>query len=207
MRVKVCGMRENENIQELIKLDIDFIGFNFYPESKRFIGKELDSKLISQIPKRISKVGVFVNQDNEFIIENINKNKLDFIQLHGNEKVDKIKVLHQLGCRIIKAIGIKGKIDFDLFKEYEEFVEYFLLDNHSINYGGTGNKFNWNLLKKYNLNTPLILGGGISSEDFDLIKQLQINKLMAVDINSCFEIKEGVKNIKMINEFVINIKL
>ena len=197
MQIKVCGMRDKENISGLLALKLDYIGFIFYDKSKRFVA---DFPQI-EIPSSIKKVGVFVNETIKEIIEKANKHTLDFVQLHGNETPEYCSALSAKKIKIIKAFSVDENFDFSATKLFEKHVSLFLFDTKGNNYGGNGIKFNWELLQNYSGKTPFLLSGGISKNDSEEIKKFKHPSFLGIDINSGFELEPGLKNIKEIKEF------
>ena len=202
MKLKVCGMKLENNISEISKLKPDFMGFIFWPKSKRFFNEKS-----IRISNKINKVGVFVNQDYDFIIDKINNFKLDFIQLHGEEDYQFCKKI-KTRCKVIKVFNIESDFDFEILSSFESVCDYFLFDTKGDSYGGTGIKFDWKLLKKYPSKKPFLLSGGIDITDFTeilKIKELKI-PLIGIDINSKFEFEPGLKNIKKVKELIKKMK-
>ena len=197
MKIKVCGMGESENISELMTLKPDFIGFIFYNQSKRFVA---DFPQI-EIPSSIKKVGVFVNETIEEIVEKATQFELDFVQLHGNETADYCEELSTKNIKIIKAFSVDENFDFSATKPFEKHVPLFLFDTKGKNYGGNGLKFNWELLQNYAGNTPFLLSGGINKNDSEEIKKFKHPGFLGIDINSGFELEPALKNISEIKEF------
>ncbi len=197
MKIKVCGMQDKENISGLLALKPDYIGFIFYGQSKRYVA---DFPQI-EIPSTIKKVGVFVNETIEEIIEKTNKHTLDFVQLHGNETSEYCEKLVAKNIKIIKAFSVDENFDFSAIKPFEKCVSLFLFDTKGNNYGGNGIKFNWELLQNYTGKTPFLLSGGISKNDSAEIKKMKHPAFLGIDINSGFELEPGLKNIKEIKEF------
>lgn len=197
MKIKVCGMRESENISELMTLKPDYIGFIFYDKSKRFVA---DFPQI-EIPSTTKKVGVFVNETIEEIGEKVQKYDLDFVQLHGNETPEFCEKLASKNIKIIKAFSVGENFDFSVTKPFEKHVALFLFDTKGNNYGGNGIKFNWDLLQNYTEKTSFLLSGGISKNDAAEIKKFKHPVFLGIDINSGFELEPGLKNIKEIKEF------
>lgn len=195
--IKVCGMKYDENIEELIKVQPDFIGFIFHESSYRNITETPKT----MIPNTIKKTGVFVNKDIDFIQEKINEFGLNVIQLHGNESPEICSQIQQLNLEVIKALNIHENFDFDLLKGYESSCDYFLFDAFGKNAGGNGITFNWQLLANYHGSKPFFLSGGINEFMGNIIKKVTHPKLVGVDINSGFEIKPGLKDIKKIKQF------
>jgi phosphoribosylanthranilate isomerase len=225
MKLKVCGMKYVENIQEVAELQPDYLGFIFYEKSKRnFEG------IIPELPKSVKKAGVFVNEIIEIVISMVEEYRLDAIQLHGDESVAYIIDLkNQLAERralfieenkhqrkkknkhfiadsaieIIKVFGIKDEFDFDILIPYVAVVDYFLFDTKGKERGGNGVQFDWSVLGKYPFKKPFFLSGGIGLEVIDQIKEI-INSdipIYALDVNSKFEKKPGLKNVNEVKNF------
>ncbi len=212
MKIKVCGMRDKENVKSLIALKPDFVGFIFYDKSKRFV---TDFPQI-QFPDETKKVGVFVNESIEDVLTIVETNKLDFVQLHGDESSEYCENLRHLersrkvvSFGIIKAFSVDENYDFNNTKQFKNYCDYFLFDTKGKDYGGNGIKFNWELLKNYKGETPYFLSGGIGLEDKDKLLSFLSNKeakrCIGIDINSGFEIEPGLKNINDIKEFKNNL--
>ncbi len=200
MILKVCGMRDMDNISHLSGIGVRMMGFIFYDKSKRFIGLENRNALFNNVPKNVKKVGVFVNEPIEALIENASHYHLDYVQLHGNESPDYCKEV-QTKIKVIKAFRIDENFDFNLLEEFQN-CEYLLFDAKGKEYGGNGIKFDWSVLEKYKMETPFILSGGIKLEDADDILSIQHPKMAGIDINSGFEIEPGLKNIEKIKSFI-----
>lgn len=196
--LKVCGMKNAENIKQLVKQEPDFMGFIFYGKSPRFVS-EPDKDLFSRIPSSIKKVGVFVNESLEIILELRDKLGLDYVQLHGDEDLNFSKRLREKGVDIIKVFRVLDSLP-DLLPKYSEFSDYFLFDTATSEYGGSGHHFDWSILKTYNLETPFLLSGGITKDDIEEIKGLRLEKLVGIDVNSKFEVSPGMKNINRLKQ-------
>ena len=203
MIIKVCGMRYEENIRQLEQLDIDWMGFIFYSESPRFVGPK-----VSYLPKKVKKIGVFVDQIPQVISERAKQNNLDIIQLHGSEPPWYCINLQEEGYKIIKSFGIDadGFIPNAQLNAYEGKCDYFLFDTKTKFHGGSGKRFNWERLADYDGDTPFILSGGISPEDAEEIKSFKHPKFAGIDINSRFEIEPAFKDIEMIRSFLKQIR-
>ena len=213
-QLKVCGLTKMDQIQELISMNVDFLGFIFYEKSPRFVLNHLSLKEISEINHQ-GKVGVFVNETVEKIVEISEKANLNFIQLHGDEDEEFILSLSQRlskDVKIIKVFRVGETFNFQ-FSIFKSLVDYFLFDTDSKAFGGTGKTFDWQILNEIEIPIPYFLSGGISLEN---IKNLQnfvkvnmrenktltkLNTPFALDINSKFEIEPGIKNLEKIKTF------
>lgn len=191
-------MLKNQNVEKLVKLKPDYVGFIFYINSPRFAGKNTPA-----LPDGIKKTGVFVNSQVEFIKKTIKKHSLQSVQLHGDETPDFCRLIKSLGVEVIKAINIIDNYDFKKLLPYQKFCNYFLFDTKGKLPGGNGYAFDWEILKDYTLNTPFFLSGGIGPEHVSKIKKLLKTNLpiYAIDINSKFETKPGFKKIEIIEDF------
>jgi len=209
MKIKVCGLRDPENIRKLIKILPDYIGFIFYEKSKRYVGENKDKSMLKDIPDKIKKVGVFVNEPIQIVKEKVIENDLDLVQLHGNETPDYCKKLSDEGVSIIKAFGVDEYFDMTDTQSYMSFCRYFLFDTKSDSYGGSGKKFNHKVLEGYNYDKPVILSGGIGPGDAGEIRKISEEysiDIHAVDINSRFETEPGMKDITKVRDFIHRIR-
>ena len=207
MKLKVCGMKYQDNMIKVAKLQPDYLGFIFHKKSKRFFNGP-----IPEFPNSIKKVGVFVNASLEEISEKVKKYNLVAIQLHGEESPEFCDALFhaELGStthkiEIIKVFSIKDDFDFQLIEPYESVCDFFLFDTKGKLPGGNGFTFNWNVLKHYPSTKPYFLSGGIGLEElervFSFLQKKESKYCYAIDVNSKFEIKPGIKNIYKLNEF------
>jgi len=207
IKVKVCGMKFPDNINQLSDLQIDYIGFIFYEKSKRFVGDLLEQFSLETFLKSIKKVGVFVNSSFDTILNANLKYHFDYIQLHGNESPEFCEQLFNGGFKIIKAFQISGEFDFFTCKAYENVCDYFLFDTKTDKFGGSGQLFDWKLLENYKLDTKFFLSGGISIENMEQIHSFSHSRLHALDLNSKFELSAGLKDISKLRLFLEKINL
>ena len=203
-KLKVCGLTKLNQIEDLIFLNVNFLGFIFYEKSPRYVLNSMTLEEIKAIRHK-GKVGVFVNESLEQIIEISEKAGLNLIQLHGDEPDDFILELREKlhpEIKIIKVFRIGIELENFKFKiqNLKSEVDYFLFDTDSKSFGGTGKSFDWQILNDLEINKPYFLSGGISEENIENIKLLK-QKPFALDINSKFEIEPGNKNIDKIKEF------
>ena len=205
MKLKVCGLTKMDQIQELISLNTDFLGFIFYEKSPRFVLNHLSLVEISEINHQ-GKVGVFVNETIEKINEISEKAKLNFIQLHGDEDEEFILKLRKFigeNIKIIKVIRIGNQKIVELQKNINHLpstINYFLFDTDSKAFGGTGKSFDWQILNEIEIPKPYYLSGGISLENIHQLSTINQQPL-ALDINSKFETEPGIKNLEKIKTF------
>jgi phosphoribosylanthranilate isomerase len=206
LQIKVCGMTSQAQVAELGEMGIDYVGFIFYPGSPRFVGDRLRPKEIKAIKGPFKKVGVFVNADEAEILSTVEACGLDMVQLHGDEApliCEKIAG----NIPVIKAFLLLGNEDV-LYKivPFRDIVDYFLFDTNTKSFGGSGKRFDWNILKNLPLEKPFFLSGGISEEhlpDLKVFRELNVAKsLISLDINSRFETAPGVKDLDKIREFL-----
>ena len=197
--VKVCGMREAENIREVEALGIDLMGFIFWPKSSRYV-----SERPAYLPTNCKRVGVFVDEDIETVKRIAEDYALDYIQLHGHESPEYCAQLK--GLKLIKAFNIATTEDFKQTEPYTGIVDYFLFDTKGKSVGGNGEKFDWSVLSAYDGNTPFLLSGGIGPDDAEVLTShfspLTSKKCVGIDLNSRFEIAPGLKDINKLKDFL-----
>lgn len=191
-------MRDPENILQVVECHPDYMGFIFYEKSKRYVGK--DFKIPIQLNKNIKRVGVFVNESTERILELAGLHNLDFIQLHGNESVRECMELKNNGLGVIKVFSVDEHFQWIDVVPYTSRLDFFLFDTKSNSYGGTGKTFDWNLLNRYDQDIPFFLSGGVSTDNIQKAKSLVNRNLYALDINSGIEISPAVKDINKLME-------
>lgn len=205
MKIKVCGMKYLENIQQVAALQPDYLGFIFYPKSPRNFEGD-----IQKVDENIKKTGVFVNASIDFIVDKVNQYGFGAVQLHGSESVEFCQELnsHDLDIELFKVFSIKDEFDFSVLSAYEPFVDYFLFDTKGKEKGGNGYTFDWSVLKQYPSKKPFILSGGIGIDEVEKVKEILRTDLPihALDINSRFEIEPGLKNVELLNRFFKEMK-
>ena len=198
MKLKVCGMRELENIEKLMALQPDYMGFIFWAPSSRYV-----SQPTPKLPDTIKKTGVFVDANPAHITAMAKQHQLQALQLHGDESPDFCQKLQDLELEIIKAFAVDTSFDFSVLEAYETVCDYFLFDTKGPLPGGNGNRFDWSVLRNYPSAKPFFLSGGIGPKDQSAIASIiNLNlPLYAIDINSQFESEPGLKNIETIKQF------
>jgi phosphoribosylanthranilate isomerase len=200
MKLKICGMKYQDNITEVASLQPDYLGFIFHEASPRHFEGH-----IPELPTSIKKVGVFVDEKVEFIAQQIEKHKLAVIQLHGHESPEMCRLLKSTKAKVIKVFSIKDKFDFSVLTPYEKVCDYFLFDTKGKLPGGNGYAFDWSVLNNYLSSKPFFLSGGIGLDAVEKLKKFQNSEASkncyAIDVNSKFEMEAGLKNIKLLKEF------
>lgn len=195
-------MRDPANILAVVALQPDYLGFIFYPGSKRYVA-DLEETVMQAIPGNIHKTGVFVNATLDEITAAVRDYKLDAVQLHGSEDAAFASVVKKAHPKmeVIKAFGIHENFDFTQLIPFETVVDYFLFDTQTSAHGGSGKQFNWSLLGGYALSLPYFLSGGIGLESLQAIREVSDTRLYAIDINSKFELAPALKDVAALTEF------
>lgn len=219
MKIKVCGMRDGENIRQVAALGVDWIGMIFWDKSPRYVTMiPTDAGIIPDradtTPKTdIKRVGVFVDEMPQNIITRAVNFELDMIQLHGHETPTMIRNLRRTldpdirpGIQFIKAISVSCRDDITAYKPYEDCVDYFLFDTKCPTVGGSGAQFDWSVLEAYDGNKPFLLSGGIGPDDAERVKAFRHPQCIGIDLNSRFETAPGVKDVDLLRTFIQHIK-
>ena len=199
-------MRDGDNIRAFEKVDIDWMGFVFYPLSPRYVPDEDNQIAVIQSCTKV-KVGVFVNEEQEEIKRKAAKYQLDYVQLHGDESPDNCRRLKEDGCAVIKAFSVTSESDLQSTTAYEPFVNYLLFDTKDSGYGGTGRRFNWSVLECYRGNLPFLLSGGIGTEHLVELSEFRHPLLAGIDLNSRFECAPALKDVDKIERFVRHLRI
>lgn len=201
MKIKVCGITQLKQLQQLDSLDIDFAGFIFHKDSPRYIGDKISKEELQSADFDIKKVGVFVNAGYDEIMNAIEDYSLDVVQLHGDETPELCEQLME-EVEVIKVFSIG---DNDVFIDkmivaYDDVCDYYLFDTATKDgqKGGTGTKFDWNKLSKSKIEKPFFLSGGISIEDVELLKAFKHPDFYGIDVNSKFEKSPGIKDMALV---------
>ena len=203
MLIKVCGMREADNIRAVDALSIDFMGFIFWPHSSRYV-----AALPACLPQRAKRVGVFVDADMADLLQHAAQYGLHAVQLHGHENPAYVRQLRaSVGqLTVIKAFNIATPNDLEQTVPYEGLADYFLFDTKGPSVGGNGKQFDWTVLNAYNGTTPFLLSGGIGPDDAPRIRSFHHPLLAGIDLNSRFETSPAVKDINQLNNFIKTIR-
>lgn len=201
LKIKICGMRDRGNISDVAALHPDFLGFIFYPPSSRFCGS-IDPEVVRIIPEGITPVAVVVNPTEEEIIALNNRYGFTTFQLHGEESPEFCKALKDMGFNVIKAISIKDQESLDCIAGYKGMVDLLVLDTATSSRGGSGKKFDWQLLSDPAIEIDFLLSGGIGPDDAAAIRSLSLPHLAGIDLNSRFEVSPALKDPELLQVFL-----
>jgi phosphoribosylanthranilate isomerase len=207
IRIKVCGITRQEDALCAASAGVDALGFIFHRKSPRYIAPEEARQIIDQLPPFIDTVGVFVDRELEEVEEIIHYCRLSYVQLHGEEspKFCERMVRFVSPCQIIKAFRVGPQTTAEEFEAYTPYVRAFLLDTYDKELvGGTGRSFDWSLIDKLRLARPYILAGGLSADNIGAA--LQAGKARGVDVNSGVEIRPGIKDHRLVRDFVATVR-
>ncbi|MEE0994270.1 MAG: phosphoribosylanthranilate isomerase [Prevotella sp.] len=218
MIIKVCGMRDADNIRDISALGVDMIGLIFYPPSPRYVqqfssGAGIIPDYAPDMGKTPLRVGVFVDDMPQNIVTRVYNYKLDYIQLHGNEPRETLENLRATidpdikpKVKIIKAISVSSAEDIKKYKEYVGAADLFLFDTECKTVGGSGEQFDWQVLQAYDGDVPFLLSGGIGPDDVERIKNFHHPKCIGIDLNSKFEIEPALKDVEKLKQFLVKVK-
>jgi len=207
-KIKICGIKTPEALRTCIEAGADFVGFVFYPSSPRYIEIDTAKELALQIPTGLRSVGLFVDPTDEQLESVLGKVPLDMIQLHGNEDIDHVQTIkNKHHMPIIKAFPVRDASDIEKSRAFEPYIDWLLFDAKPINAdlpGGTGQSFDWGLMKGKSFSKPWMLSGGLTPENVS--EALSILSPDAVDVSSGVESARGVKDVKKIKKFIATVK-
>lgn len=204
--IKVCGMRDADNIRQISLLKPDYMGFIFWEHTPRSaVG--MPASNISLLPSATHSVGVFVNETVESILSTCTVYRIDTVQLHGSETPDMCRQLRSHGLHVWKAFGIDDGFDFSSLRDYEQTVEMLVLDTKTPKCGGSGRRFDWSVLDHYDLDIPYLLSGGISPDSAnEVLAAFSKPHLAGIDLNSRFESAPGIKDSEKLTNFANSLK-
>ena len=208
MIIKVCGMREAENIRHVEALGIDYMGFIFYPKSPRYV-----PAVPAYLPERTKRVGVFVDAATPVIMAHIAAFRLHVVQLHGKETPQQCRKIHDEATKLFgsapliwKAVSVATAADLSECSLYEDVANGLVFDTKCTSYGGSGEQYDWDILSAYNGNQPFLLSGGIGPDDADRIIRFRHPRLAGIDLNSRFESAPALKDTRQLEHFIQTIR-
>ncbi len=200
MILKVCGLRDPDNIEQVLNLRPDWIGLIFYPKSSRFVGGKLPA-FVAREWTGVRKAGVFVNESTSEILATAEQYGLDGIQLHGQESPGQCAELRAAGFTVIKAFSVGEEGPGQDWQRYEGQADFFLFDTKGRQPGGNGVSFDWKQLADYQGTTPYFLSGGLGPEHAGSLSSLALPGLAGFDLNSKFETRPGLKDPEKLRAF------
>lgn len=198
MKIKVCGLRDRDNIQAVAALAPDYMGFICYEPSPRYV-KDMPMDVLADLPSSVYKTAVFVDENAETINTLIDTFGFNAIQLHGSESPEFANSFRDK-VTVFKAFGLNADFDFEQLNNYANKVDYFLFDTKTDLHGGSGKTFEWSVLDKYKLTTPFFLSGGLSLDNLAEVNTITHPQFYGVDLNSKFETSPGVKDIEKLKK-------
>src|SRR5574339_157364 len=209
INLKVCGITQFKQLQQLEALNVDYAGLIFYKDSPRYMGDKIPGKQVKDADFDLKKVGVFVNPGYSELLDAIDEYGLDIVQLHGNETPEMCEEL-SAEVEVIKAFRIEdGAVNIDkLVEPYDAVCDYYLFDTAGLkeSFGGTGQQFDWSILKNAKIEKPFFLSGGIGPEDAQKVKAFAHPDFFAIDVNSKFELSPGLKDMAVLLKFLQALK-
>lgn len=204
MIVKVCGMRDADNIRLLDEAKVaNWMGFIFFEKSSRNV-----TSLPDYMPTNCKRVGVFVNDSITEIMKRTKEFGFNLVQLHGTEStsyINALKLSLPQEVQLIKMFPIESLDDLEATSEYEGLVDYFLFETKCSGYGGSGKQFDWDILQHYKGKTPFLITGGIGPDDAEKVNAFHHPRFAGIDLNSKFELSPALKDIELIKDFIKNI--
>lgn len=204
IKIKVCGMREPENIRQVAALQPDYMGFIFYRGTPRYVGD--DFTIPADLPRATRRVGVFVNATTSEVLAQARRHNLDLVQLHGDESPGQCGNLRAAGLGVIKVFSVGDDMDFRVTEVYASAVDYFLFDTKGKFYGGNAVAFDWRILSRYDQEVPFFLSGGITPENVPGISLLKGLNIAAIDVNSGVEVSPALKDVNKIKAIQVILK-
>lgn len=216
MIIKVCGMREPDNIRAVEELGIDWMGFIFYPQSPRYVAQVSsragiipDYSTLKEPRQAVKRVGVFVDDMPQNIVTHVYNDHLDIVQLHGSESPVMMDNLRRTldpdirpDIKLMKALSVSSKADIERWRDYQGHADYLLFDTRCPEKGGSGQKFDWSILAAYDGNIPFLLSGGIGPDDAERVRAFRHPQCFGIDLNSRFETEPGVKDVERLRKFI-----
>ena len=200
VKVKICGITNYKDAAAAIDMGADLLGFNFYPESPRYVPVEKAAEIISQLPAFADVAGVFVNSSFEQIQQVIESCQLNWVQLHGNESPQFCQSFLSVNVKTMKALRIRGQSDIQKAENY--FTDAILLDAFDPEkYGGTGITFDWNIIG--HISKRIFLAGGINPDNAARAVELGV---YGIDVCSGIEAQPGKKDHKKMKKLFENIR-
>lgn len=204
--IKICGLKDSENLRAAIESGADFIGLVFYPDSPRYVSYHAAANLRQLTPPQVKAVGLFVDPDDALLEKAVLGLKLDLIQLHGDEAPERVEEIRgRFQKPVMKAVRIANAKDVQQINNFQDVSDWILVDARvEGEKGGTGKSFDWTLLKDFHFQKPWMLSGGLNAAN--IAQALNILKPDAVDISSGVEKERGIKDAAKIRTFIETVR-
>ena len=203
VKVKICGITNLADAQTAVKHGADFLGFNFYRKSPRYVAPAVAARIVKRLPKRVKAFGVFVNEPEADVLRIAHQVKLKQLQLHGDESPETVERL-QREFAVMKAIPVRGNRLSSQLKGFAK-ADALLLDGFDgKRYGGTGRTFDWKLLRRAPMRPNVFLAGGLTAEN--VAEAIRVGQPYAVDVCGSVESRPGKKDSKRLAAFLRAVK-
>lgn len=206
MKVKICGLKQRKNIEAIEAMKPDFLGFIMYPKSLRYAEPAELSETLEGLQTTAQTVGVFVNEEPEIVLDLCFEFGFDYAQLHGGESVEYCTEIREEGIKVIKVFRVGEDFDVSSVVEFVECADLFLFDTKTLSFGGSGRQFDWSVLEGYSASVPYLLSGGISENDVEKVKSMNLPGLVGVDANSQLEVEPGLKDLEKTKVLIQKVK-
>ena len=201
-KIKICGITNKIDALAAASLGVDMIGFIFYGKSKRYVELKTVRDIVNELPGSILKVGVFVDEDKDKVLDIAQDVSLDILQFHGDETPEYCASLKG-DYKVMKAFRIKDGTSLRSINDYA--ADFYLFDTYQeCSAGGTGKAFDWKVLKDFEILKPFILSGGLDPDNVG--KAITEVAPYGVDVSSGIESSPGKKDIGLLKKFVANVR-
>lgn len=200
MIIKICGLREPENIRAVESAVPDWMGFIFYPRSPRYV-----SEVPDYLPEHALRVGVFVHPSYHEVLDHVRGYGLKAVQLHGKTSPEMCQRFRERGLTVIRALPVTSDFVAETVG-YTDHTDYFLFDTPTLHFGGSGQSYDWSLLHQYAGPVPFLLSGGLSLASIDELKSFTHPYLAGYDLNSGFETAPALKDVEAVKTFITHMR-
>ena len=203
--IKICGITSEKDVEAAQQLGANFIGFVLVQKSKRFVDLKKLGLLTMMVRKPSSSVALLADPSDDFLERLLLACKVDYIQLHGEESPKRVDQIARItNIPLIKAIGVEKESDLINIRNYENSVDYILLDSKAKENGhlkgGRGISFNWNIIRGFNFSKPWFLAGGLDANN--VIDAIEITGAKMLDVSTGVENEPGKKSFEKMKKFI-----
>jgi phosphoribosylanthranilate isomerase len=203
VKVKICGITSWSDARGAVEAGADFLGFNFYRESSRYISPAAARRIVQRLPEKVASVGVFVNEPEREMLVIARRVGLDYVQLHGDETADVVSRMRR-SVRVIKAIRVRDSFRVAQLANFKRASSILLDGFDSRLRGGTGKSFNWNLAKSAGRKRQIFLAGGLTPEN--AADAVSAARPFAIDVCSGVESRPGKKDLARMRALVAAVR-